>query len=150
VNLNSKSKIEKNIINIEPIINSEDHELYKKIINYIEKEDLYLNPELSQTMLADTMGIAVYKLSNIVNKYYGAGHTDLINGYRVKHAQKLLADKEYNKYSNAGIAKLSGFNSEAHFYLIYKKLTGVTPTLLRNKAQSEEIINEENDIKSLS
>ena len=130
-----KKLLEKNkevISESKPIVKTEfddsSIELYNKFIELLDKKQIYLDPDLSLTSIAGQLGTGFNKLSKLINYFSGNNYSDLINQYRIKHAQKLLSDSKYSKYSIAGIAEMSGYKTRAAFNLSFKKITGLTPS----------------------
>jgi AraC-like DNA-binding protein len=53
-----------------------------------------------------------------------------VNAYRVREAQRLLADPRFAHYSLVGVALESGFNSRSTFNRVFKKMVGLAPSEL--------------------
>jgi AraC-like DNA-binding protein len=53
---------------------------------------------------------------------------DLVNGYRVEEAKRLLLDPKSKNNKILAIAFDSGFNSKTTFNTVFKKFTGFTPS----------------------
>lgn len=106
--------------------------LKKKLVALMETEKPYLDGELNLIKLAGLAGISVHQLSYLINQGFEENFFQFVNGYRVRHAQKLLVEKE-NKFSLLGIAYESGFNSKTSFNTIFKKMTQQTPSEFRKE-----------------
>lgn len=130
---NSSSQKEENKENSET--GDKELEIYNQIMFWLENKKIYTDLELTQQKLAEKINIKAYKLSSIINKNSGSNFIDLLNNCRIKHAQRLLANKSYNKYSIAGIAEMSGYKYVSTFHAIFKKATGVTPSFYRKNSQ---------------
>ena len=63
-------------------------------------------------------------LSQAINQVAQLNSFNLINGYRVKEAQDLLAN---SSVSISTVALDAGFNSESTFYKHFKHATGMPP-----------------------
>lgn len=114
-------------------IKEEDVEPYLNQINTIvEQEKLYLNAGLTPSLLAQRVGIPVYKLTLALNKGAGKNFNEYINYYRVNHAKSILINPENNKTTIYAVALDSGFSSEAPFYAAFKKYVGKSPSAYRN------------------
>ncbi len=103
-------------------------ELKALLIHLMERENLYLESELSLTSLAEKMNLSPHELSFLLNKGFRENFWQFINKYRVEHSKKLLEDKKYAHLSMLGIAFEAGFNSKTTFNATFKKMTGMTPT----------------------
>jgi len=109
----------------------------ERLIEVLEKEQLFLNPELRLSDLAEALDIRPYRASEIMNRGLQTTFYDLINGYRVSKAQELLLAPESAQFNLLGIAMESGFKSKSVFNDVFKKLTGKTPSQFRNGKMTE-------------
>ncbi len=96
-------------------------------------DKVFLNPTLSAKDLAKILRISQSNLSYIINHSFKRNFRDLINDYRVEEAKLKLNDSTLKHMSILGIALESGFNSEASFYRIFRKNTGLSPNEYINK-----------------
>ncbi|MEM9832358.1 MAG: helix-turn-helix domain-containing protein [Bacteroidota bacterium] len=99
----------------------------RKVEEALEKDEEYLNPQLSASELAKKIGTSQSDLSYVINSGFRKNFRELINDYRVKEAKSKLIDPSCSHLSVVGIAFEAGFNSEASFYRIFKKATGMSP-----------------------
>ncbi|UYZ60660.1 helix-turn-helix domain-containing protein [Hymenobacter latericus] len=104
----------------------------------------YLEPDLSLADLAARLQTNTTTLSKVINSGFGQNFNDFVNSYRVREAERLLADPKYQHYTLVGIALESGFNSKSTFNRVFKKLKGETPseaaTRLKSQIESSRII----------
>jgi len=98
----------------------------------IEKNNLYLDPELSLRSLAEKLEIHPNFLSRIINVGFNQTFSDCINGYRVKAVLHILEDRTNDHRTFLAIAFDCGFNSKTTFNRIFKKQIGQTPLQFRN------------------
>tara|TARA_R110002073_G_scaffold247738_1_gene410669 strand:+ start:571 stop:1719 length:1149 start_codon:yes stop_codon:yes gene_type:complete len=91
------------------------------------EEKLYLNPDLTLTVLAEKISIREHTLSMAINQILKMNFFDYVNKQRVKEAQKLLKNPEKKQYTVEYIGTLAGFSSKATFYRAFAKHTGKTP-----------------------
>lgn len=130
----NKPDIEKNPVTLSakhPISSEEKsklNQLGEQLIELLEGEKVYLNAELTQPELAAKMGITRHELSKVLNDILNKSFYDLINEYRVKECQKLMADPKYAHYTLLAIALEAGFSSKTTFNTFFKKTTGQTPS----------------------
>jgi AraC-like DNA-binding protein len=94
----------------------------------------FLNPTISVTTMAKEMGIQGRQLSELINDAYGYNFSEFINRARVSAAQELIKAQPDNPVLN--VAYDSGFNSKSSFNLMFKRFTGVTPTVYRKQLSS--------------
>ncbi|MDD4149609.1 MAG: helix-turn-helix domain-containing protein, partial [Bacteroidales bacterium] len=99
----------------------------KKIINYIETTQAYLNPELNMNLLSEKIDIPKHQITEVLSTELEKNFFNLINEYRVNAVKELLKDKDTN-YSIEGIGYDCGFSSKSSFFTVFKKFTGMTPS----------------------
>lgn len=99
-----------------------------KLVQAMEVEKIYLNPNLKLAILAAHIPITPHRLSQLINQSYGQNFSDFINTYRIQEAQQLLRETDEKILS---IAFQTGFNSLSVFNTAFKKMTGMTPSAYR-------------------
>jgi AraC-like DNA-binding protein len=110
------------------LTNSRVGGIAKAVIQLMEEEKLYQEPELTLQQLAGKLGILPYQVSQAINEGLGKNFYDLVNGYRVREAKKLLLDAKSKNYTILSIGFEAGFNSKTTFNTVFKKITGQTPS----------------------
>jgi len=113
---------------------TDDNAHYKQLCQLLEKEKIYQNPELSLTKVAEKLNISSPYLSQLVNKLSNCNFSDFINSYRIRDAEYMLIDSNFESYTNVAIGLEAGFNSKSAFYSAFKKHTGLTPSEFRQKS----------------
>ncbi len=115
--------------NLNRIELSKEKEL--EIIEILEKalqnDKVFLNPIITIQELSKSLEIPQRNLSKAINNTFQKSFRDLINEYRIKEVKLNLNHKDLKRMSILGIALECGFNSEASFYRIFKKDTGMSP-----------------------
>jgi AraC-like DNA-binding protein len=104
----------------------------RRVIDYVENERAYLDPDVTLTDLARNIGIGRNQLSEIINTELGTNFYDLINRYRVEEVKRLLADPTRRSVKIIAVAFEAGFPSKSTFNSIFKKWTGLTPSEYRD------------------
>ena len=99
----------------------------------MEKEKIFQEPELTLQTLADKISIPSYQVSQAINDGLQKSFYDLVNGYRVEEAKRLLIDSKTSNYTILSVGFEAGFNSKTTFNTVFKKFTGLTPTEFRDK-----------------
>lgn len=102
--------------------------VFNRINDFVKNSQCYLDPKLSQEVLADRLEISTSQLSLHINMFSDFNFSDYINNYRVNQAKKLLTDPGFSQYTILSIGLECGFNSRSTFYAAFKKFTGQTPT----------------------
>ena len=103
-------------------------ELTSRILLLMEKDKLYLDPELTLQALSDKLGTQAYQVSQAINEGLKKNFYDLVNNYRVQEAKRLLLHPKNVNYTVLSIGFEAGFNSKTTFNTVFKKFTGMTPT----------------------
>jgi AraC-like DNA-binding protein len=96
----------------------------ERLREVLEKQALYLNPELRLSDLAEALGVRPYRVSEVLRHGLQTSFYDLINNYRVMKAQELLMSPDSAHLNLLGIAMESGFRSKSVFNEVFKKVTG--------------------------
>lgn len=108
--------------------NPETNNNFKLILNFVQSESMYLNPELRITDLAEKISLSPNYVSKIINENAGMNFNDFVNEYRVNEVIGKFRNKEHLKKSIYALAQESGFKSKSTFQTAFRKSTGKTPT----------------------
>jgi len=119
----------------EPLYNSKTTKLSKEknseittaLANALEKDKVFLNPTINIQQLSKSLEVSENNLSYVINNSFTKNFRDLINKHRIEEVKLKLITKGFSHLSILGIALECGFNSEASFYRIFKKHTGLSP-----------------------
>jgi YesN/AraC family two-component response regulator len=108
-------------------------EIVSRINEAMQSERLYQQAELTLQNLADRIKIPPYQVSQAINEGMHKNFYDLVNGYRVDEAKRLLLDVKNRNFTILSVGFEAGFNSKTTFNTVFKKFTGVTPTEYRQQ-----------------
>lgn len=110
------------------LLDEESANQYKsKLLELMENEQVYQNPDLSLRSLADLLGIHANQLSWLLNDVFYKNFNEFINHYRIE-AFKIMALEPANaKLTIMAMAYDCGFNSKTVFNTYFKKETQKTP-----------------------
>ncbi len=111
--------------------NSEKDPRVEELITFMNKEKLFLDPELNVGDLANKLGMHSHQLSKMLNSQLNKNFFEFINDFRVEEFKKLATDPKNKHISILGLAMDAGFNSKATFNRIFKSTTGLTPSDFR-------------------
>ena len=100
-------------------------ELMSRITQLMETQQLYLNPELKVTDVADALGVHRNVVSACINAQQGCTFNQFVNNYRLQHTKELL--RQPSDIKMATVAMESGFANERTFFRVFKAETGMTP-----------------------
>jgi AraC-like DNA-binding protein len=112
---------------------SESAEYADKIRVIMEKEKLYLDPEISLKELSDKTGISPRYLSQVINSKFNQNFFDFINHYRIEEAKRLMTGTVRKEVTILEVMYNVGFNSKSSFQTAFRKYTGTTPTEFRHR-----------------
>ncbi len=130
VSENEKEKGEK------PVLNPERRQdIVARTLVAMEEGKLFLKTELTLQDIADQLNIPAYQVSQAINEGLKKTFYDLVNGYRVEEAKRLLVDPKRRNNKMLAVAFDAGFNSKTTFNTVFKKFTGFTPTDFKEQHQ---------------
>lgn len=98
-----------------------------RIEQLVIDKKLYENPELSVADIAQPLGIAPKRVSQIINRGFAVNFNDYINQHRVKAVIAKLKEGEHSLQTLLAIAYDCGFNSKSTFNRAFKRHTGLSP-----------------------
>jgi AraC-like DNA-binding protein len=127
-----EEKDEKNALPAEKL-----NDIVAKTLAVMNHERLYLQSELTLQNIADHLKIPAYQVSQAINEGLNKTFYDLVNGYRVEEAKRLLRDPKSKNNKILAIAFDSGFNSKTTFNTVFKKFTGFTPSEFKERHVKE-------------
>jgi AraC-like DNA-binding protein len=114
--------------------------IVSKITVLMERDKLYQEPELTLQQLADKIQTPPHQVSQAINDGLKKNFYELVNGYRVKEAKKLLVDPGNKNFTILSVGFEAGFNSKTTFNTVFKKFTGFTPTEFREKQKEAAFV----------
>jgi AraC-like DNA-binding protein len=114
-------------------------EIARKVIQIMEHEKLYQEPELTLQQLSDKLQFPYYLVSQAINEGMKKSFYDLINSYRIEEAKRLLLDPKSINYTVLSVGFEAGFNSKTTFNTVFKKFTGLTPTEYRDRQKQVQL-----------
>jgi AraC-like DNA-binding protein len=114
-------------------------EIARKVIEAMEREKLYQEPELTLQQLSSKLDFPYYLVSQAINEGMKKSFYDVINGYRIEEAKRLLLDPKNINYTVLSVGFEAGFNSKTTFNTVFKKFTGLTPTEYRDRQKMNTI-----------
>lgn len=98
------------------------------ISTLFEQEQIFLDPELNLSQLAEKLALSRSEVSEIINQGFKMNFNDFVNHHRIEAFKKRLQAGDQQHYSLVGLAFECGFNSKATFNRVFKKTVQLTPT----------------------
>jgi len=123
VHANALRESAENAENIE-----KDKALYHEIIQYLENNKPFKNPDFDAHALAKALNTNVSYISKAISTGSGDDFRVLINNFRIKYAKSMLDNDTVKKYTIDYICTESGYKYRSTFNGAFKNLTGMTPT----------------------
>ncbi len=115
-------------------LNQKEREKYiQHILDFMEKEEPYLDHEINQYNIAKKLDMSVHLFSEVLNVCFEKNFNNFINLYRVDKAKQLMKNPKYNHYKVLAIGYEAGFPSKTSFYRVFKQLVEQTPSEYRQK-----------------
>lgn len=114
-------------------LSSRQAESAQKLRELLEKNRVYLDENLTSSMIAEMLGISRSSFSSLVMSTYGIPFRDLLNSYRIEHAKRFM--RENPSATQEVIANESGFKNAQYLNHKFKEMVGETPAmwLAKNK-----------------
>ncbi|MCU0910593.1 MAG: helix-turn-helix domain-containing protein [Rhodobacteraceae bacterium] len=103
---------------------ADDRALVARLDALLEGERLYLDADLTLARLARRLRVPAKQLSAAVNRATGENISRYVNGFRIRHACGLLAQRM--PVTEAIYA--SGFNTKSNFNREFRRVTGHSPS----------------------
>jgi AraC-like DNA-binding protein len=109
--------------------------LESRLERLIEEEQVYKTEGLTIGALAERLGDHEYKVRQLINARLGFRNFGaFLNHYRVREAQKILADPGQRQIGVAEVAYRLGYSSLGPFNRAFREIVGQTPTEYRKTA----------------
>jgi AraC-like DNA-binding protein len=106
--------------------------LANSVESLLVEQSLYLKTNLKVADIARELNVPEYKISKALrNNLSAKNFNQYINELRIKHAKRLLADPDKQKWSVLVVSLESGFASVGPFTRTFKLITGYTPNQYR-------------------
>lgn len=94
----------------------------------MQKDHVYLNPDLNLQILANYLNISEKNCSYFLNQKLNSNFNTIINEYRIAAFKKKIEEGLYNTYTLTSLAYECGFNSKSTFNRAFKLECGLTPS----------------------
>lgn len=121
------------------ISEEEKQRIRESIENIMDNSLEFCSVDFNLEKLSSLVNSKSKYVSQVINETYQKNFNVFINEYRIKEARKRLTDiQKYGNYTIASIATSVGFKSNANFNLIFKKLTGMTPSVYQEMAKKHQ------------
>ncbi len=110
----------------------------KHLLTVMRDVKLFVDPSLTIDSLAAHLKTSRHHLSQVINERLHKTYGDYIGELRLEEARRRLSDPANLRYTIAGVALDSGFNSVSTFNEAFKKQYQVTPSQYRDRVLKEK------------
>lgn len=105
-------------------------ELADRLCTIMETSPEVFTQDFSLDSLARLADAPVRKVSQTINSHFGTNFNTFLQKYRVTEACRRLDDRErYGNHTIEAISEGLGFKSRSNFVAVFKKFTGLTPSV---------------------
>ena len=119
-------KLQKNTEDAENL--ERDKTLYNIIIEYIEKNKPFRNPNFNAQALAKALNSNVSYISRAISAGGGGDFHTLLNSFRISYAKSMLDSGAMKKYTIDYIYTEAGYKYRSTFNAAFKLIIGMTPS----------------------
>ena len=107
--------------------------IHQKLTALMSTEQLYKNPELTLSDVAQKIPTHPNTLSQVINSVEQKNFYDYINLQRIEEFQRIVLLPQNKQYTLLSLAFECGFNSKTSFNRNFKKATNLSPTEYLNQ-----------------
>lgn len=117
--------------------------IYKKVIEQISDNQLFLNRNLKLSDLSELLKTNEKLISKSINTYSKNNFNAFVNKFRVKYATTLIDSEKFSYYTIDAISEEAGFANKVSFYKAFKRIENISPSKYREKVQNsgKQVIN---------
>lgn len=102
-----------------------EDKILSRLESLLRDQEIYRQKDLTKAKAASMLGTNVTYVTAAVNGQMGKSFPELVNDYRVQHAQKLM--RKHPEMTIVEVLEASGFSNESSFYRAFQQRTGQTP-----------------------
>lgn len=100
-----------------------------RIMQVMENVDEICREDFSVQRLSELVGWKYNYVAQVLSERFNKNFSTMLSEYRIREACKRLGDRErYGNYTIEGIAQSVGYKSRTSFTLLFKKVTGLSPS----------------------
>lgn len=99
----------------------------QRLLDAIRDGELYKDPDLSLTSLAQRLGESPNAVSRIINTGFNQSFNEFINTYRIEEVKRRMTAGDADRLTILALAFEAGFASKTTFNRVFKEQTGQTP-----------------------
>jgi AraC-like DNA-binding protein len=120
-------------------IKAEIVELALKNLDKFERNQKYLEKDMTLSKLATILNTNTKYASKIITKHRGKGSIDYITDLKIDYiVEKLKSENKFRNYTNKALGEEAGFRSTQNFTRAFKNRTKISPTYFIQKLKEQE------------
>ena len=100
----------------------------------MEKEKIYKDEKMNLEILAGKLNVTSHQLSEYLNAFLSLSFADYLHKVQTEEAKRILIENTEISVSRVGVE--AGFHSDAAFFTVFKKETGLSPREFRSRHKS--------------
>ena len=129
----------KKVYSVDRLTDIQKETLLREVTRVMEDTSEFCNCDFGLERLAGLIGSNIRYVSQVINDAYHKNFRTYLNEYRVREAQLRMMDTEkYGNYTIKAIAESVGYKSQPNFIAIFKKMTGISPSIYQKMAKEAE------------
>lgn len=114
-------------------------QLQEAIMDIMENRKEFCRYDFSLEWLAREVGSNSKYVSQVINDTFHKNFSNFVNEYRINLACLRLADEEnFANYTIRAVAESVGFKSYATFITVFRKITGIPPSMYQKKVKEDK------------
>jgi len=118
-------------------VDGRDSALLKALTGLVEDDQVYLDPDLRISSLADKLGVTSHRLRSLINSGLGyENFSQFLNSRRIEAIKLRIDDPANDHVPLLTLALEGGFNSSSPFNRAFKQVLGTTPSNYRKMRTS--------------
>jgi AraC-like DNA-binding protein len=111
--------------------------ILSKIRKEMQDNSYFTNNLASLPGLAKQINETSHHVSQVINEKLSKNFFELLAGYRVEHAKRLIQKDKDSKLTVEELADIVGYNSKSSFNIAFKKYTLMTPSEYRKSLTNQ-------------
>lgn len=111
-----------------PLTEKKKDLLYDRIKSVMEDVNVIGNPDFSLNQLVEMANANQKYVSQVINERTGQSFYQLLAAYRIEEVCRRMSDRnQYGQLTIEGLARSVGFKNPSHFFVVFKRIKGITP-----------------------
>ncbi len=115
-------------------------EIMARILKVLDNTEEICQDSFSVQRLSELVGWKYNYVAQVIGERFNKNFNTIIAEYRIREACRRLQDTEhYGQYSVEGIAQSVGYKSRSSFANVFKRITGLSPSVYAKMAEEKNL-----------